>query len=488
MKVSKQSVAKTCIWLTVVAVTLNFVSQTANGILHVPHDALTRTRPITRSTKHLGDAGDRIEHALFNLFESRRNANSQGVPMCLLVGRMVEDLGEIEKLFSASCAQASKFRLLRARLIQVMFGCRHFIVFTNPNCNMNHTSELLFNPQLYDDRHALEAVLFEATQEAACSVRDLASQLADLRSKHCALHDDPTPWFSGSCEMQEAAEFYARYLFGETSSETIGDITAVLWKKHRLVQSTMFAVSYITEMVHEYARFRMQAKRISSVPVDKVMIVAHADDEAIFGGRQLLESTGWLVVCVGCNEVFYDPEITRLARRDEFLDAMNIASACSVMLGHRNGYSFKEDEFASVACDVFSILDSLGPSLEKIVTHDAGLYGGDYEHPLHVVVRDAVFQAASWGEGMTDKLHVFARADEKMSSDLLLQKLDLLKPYIDGTQRAAVDERINDTIPFEGTVHISARSIRFIRNVSHAICSSQWNGHTLTSFKTRMRG
>lgn len=38
---------------------------------------------------------------------------------------------------------------------------------------------------------------------------------------------------------------------------------------------------------------------------NKIMIVAHPDDETIFGGTQLLQEKGWLVICVtnGDNQV-----------------------------------------------------------------------------------------------------------------------------------------------------------------------------------------
>ena len=45
------------------------------------------------------------------------------------------------------------------------------------------------------------------------------------------------------------------------------------------------------------------------------MIVAHPDDESLFGGEALTSSGGWTVICVtnGTNE----------QRRREFIEAMN---------------------------------------------------------------------------------------------------------------------------------------------------------------------
>src|SRR5687768_13295990 len=58
----------------------------------------------------------------------------------------------------------------------------------------------------------------------------------------------------------------------------------------------------------------------------KLMIVAHPDDESLFGGEALTSSGGWTVVCVtnGTNE----------QRRREFISAMTSIGANYTMLSH----------------------------------------------------------------------------------------------------------------------------------------------------------
>src|SRR2546430_15352134 len=58
----------------------------------------------------------------------------------------------------------------------------------------------------------------------------------------------------------------------------------------------------------------------------KVMIVAHPDDESLFGGETLTSSSGWTDICVtNCNNQ---------PRGCEFLEAMNSNGVNLPMFGH----------------------------------------------------------------------------------------------------------------------------------------------------------
>jgi hypothetical protein len=58
----------------------------------------------------------------------------------------------------------------------------------------------------------------------------------------------------------------------------------------------------------------------------KLMIVAHPDDESLFGGEALTSSRGWLVVCV--------TNASNPTRRAEFVKAMSLAGADYLVLDH----------------------------------------------------------------------------------------------------------------------------------------------------------
>jgi len=126
----------------------------------------------------------------------------------------------------------------------------------------------------------------------------------------------------------------------------------------------------------------------------RIMIVAHPDDESLFGGEALTSLKGWMVVCVTNAGV--------IERRQEFVNAMNLIKANYVMLNHA-------DHLASGNFD---------PSLERqlaeliaerpwemIVTHGRrGEYGHTQHKAVHQIVcrlaprdRIFVFGARWWG-------------------------------------------------------------------------------------------
>nr|QZX43103.1 N acetylglucosaminyl phosphatidylinositol deacetylase [Mimivirus sp.] len=61
------------------------------------------------------------------------------------------------------------------------------------------------------------------------------------------------------------------------------------------------------------------------IDADKLMIVAHPDDETIFGGRYLIENQGWKVVCVtnASSKSSNILSLKRYDRRKDFIYIMN---------------------------------------------------------------------------------------------------------------------------------------------------------------------
>ena len=139
---------------------------------------------------------------------------------------------------------------------------------------------------------------------------------------------------------------------------------------------------------------------------------------------------------------FYDGNIQRLRRRDEFLAVSQAAAFCPVMLGYRNGYSFDIQEQFDVACEILQIVQLNGRehTIKLIVTHDAGEFQGDYPHVFHILVKQAVIQMMSSKSDLAHTLHVFARSSDHMGASKLAKKLALLEPYSNGSQTDAVVE------------------------------------------------
>lgn len=125
---------------------------------------------------------------------------------------------------------------------------------------------------------------------------------------------------------------------------------------------------------------------------DKLMIVAHPDDESLFGGEALLATPGWTVICV--------THASNPVRRREFVQAMESAGADYTMLDH-------EDHLENGNFDP-SLAATLGALLAErpyttVVTHnERGEYGHVQHVALHRIVRGLVGDRA---------LYVFATRD-----------------------------------------------------------------------------
>jgi LmbE family N-acetylglucosaminyl deacetylase len=110
------------------------------------------------------------------------------------------------------------------------------------------------------------------------------------------------------------------------------------------------------------------------------MIVAHPDDESLFGGEALTSSSGWTVACVtnGSNAV----------RRAEFIAAMTTANANWIMLDHADDLTNGNFD-PHLRAQLASILSE--HPYELVVTHNArGEYGHAQHRALHAIVTDLV--------------------------------------------------------------------------------------------------
>ena len=109
---------------------------------------------------------------------------------------------------------------------------------------------------------------------------------------------------------------------------------------------------------------------------DKLMIVAHPDDETIWGGAHLYRDKGrYLVVCVTAGT---DPE-----RDEEFHNAMAICEAQYLKLGFPDlNAQQRQDRWENIGDDIRAILALImtARKWETIVTHNPR---GEYGHRHH---------------------------------------------------------------------------------------------------------
>lgn len=144
--------------------------------------------------------------------------------------------------------------------------------------------------------------------------------------------------------------------------------------------------------------------------IDKLMIVAHPDDEIIFGGAALLAEKGWKVICVtnGQHQV----------RSREFKQVMKDIGAEFEMWNYRDKWGGDFDRKA-LKKDIEKVIKA-NPQINRIVTHNKkGEYGHTQHQALHEIVKDIA----------QEKLYIFKRSDQKLDKEVINQKYKLLKRY-----------------------------------------------------------
>ena len=143
--------------------------------------------------------------------------------------------------------------------------------------------------------------------------------------------------------------------------------------------------------------------------IDKIMIVSHPDDEALFGGAELLTHPDEYKVVV-LDEYHND------IRRREFLESMRFIGINEYE--HWTGYKGGEDYHREKL--IYELLRVLRErNYKKIVTHGDN---GEYGHPRHRACHDVLAHLRP------ELLWVFDRGD-KIDDKLITQKRKLLNCY-----------------------------------------------------------
>lgn len=139
------------------------------------------------------------------------------------------------------------------------------------------------------------------------------------------------------------------------------------------------------------------------------MIVAHPDDESLFGGAALITEGNWKVVCVtnGDNPV----------RRKEFEEVMYVTNSSFEMWDYCDQYhlplSVSKEELERVLFE---------QDWEKVVTHNKqGEYGHPHHKQLHVLIKSILRNKKLWTFDFSGQ--------KKLSDDIWEAKLDLIRIY-----------------------------------------------------------
>ena len=144
------------------------------------------------------------------------------------------------------------------------------------------------------------------------------------------------------------------------------------------------------------------------------MIVAHPDDELIFGGAELIKNKGYKVICLTNQD--------NVQRKKEFIALMNDLKQGYEILDHTDNMNMKnvKEEYKKY---VEKILTT--NKIEKIVTHNKK---GEYGHKFHRAVHNMVSDICD-KNNLLDILYYFNTGTKKISEKLIIQKLELMKKY-----------------------------------------------------------
>lgn len=192
----------------------------------------------------------------------------------------------------------------------------------------------------------------------------------------------------------------------------------------------LFAVigSYI--VYHLPMKADVEIKRIDLNKYKKVMIVAHPDDETIWGGGHLIQDD-YVVVCITCG--------TSKTRLKEFKKVMNATGDSYIALGYPNKTDGKRNEwivfYDDIKKDIEMILNS--NNWDLVVTHNEK---GEYGHIQHIktnkivteVYNDNNYRFSLYYFGTYYSKKKIRGVEEKltpMSNELLERKEEILKLY-----------------------------------------------------------
>ena len=153
----------------------------------------------------------------------------------------------------------------------------------------------------------------------------------------------------------------------------------------------------------------------------KLMVVAHPDDEAFFGGESLVSDAGWWVICLtnGGNHL----------RRSAFHRAVASVGALGEIWSYPDqpGWAHRPLDAAKAWAPFFQeIQDQLRARIDafgfrQIVTHGAD---GEYGHAHHRLVHKL-----TCGICADETLSFFTLGTDELAADVLAKKLALIKFY-----------------------------------------------------------
>jgi LmbE family N-acetylglucosaminyl deacetylase len=147
---------------------------------------------------------------------------------------------------------------------------------------------------------------------------------------------------------------------------------------------------------------------------NKLMIVAHPDDELIFGGAELIQNENYKIICMTNQD---NPK-----RLKEFSGVINELNHGFDILNHKDDSRIKniDREYSEYIEN-----ELIKKNIKKIVTHNKK---GEYGHNFHRAVHDMVTDICDKNK-LLDKLYYFHTGNKKIDEKLIKTKLDLMEKH-----------------------------------------------------------
>lgn len=135
--------------------------------------------------------------------------------------------------------------------------------------------------------------------------------------------------------------------------------------------------NYFLNSIYYILTYYKTNPKINFNKIDKVLFIAHPDDEIIFFSKELIYKSGWLVVCMtnGGNWV----------RQKEFISAMNTIGAQYKIFNYKDGFKVKWNE-KNITYKIKSIIQCRD-KWSMVATHNnLGEYGHFQHKELNRIV------------------------------------------------------------------------------------------------------
>ena len=154
-----------------------------------------------------------------------------------------------------------------------------------------------------------------------------------------------------------------------------------LFKKSIVINFILISIVVVSSiLIYNYNYVSKDLSKIDLNKAKKLMIVAHPDDETLWGGAHLLEDD-YLVVCITCG-----PNKTRAK---EFVKVMNKTDDQYVMLGYPDKVLGQRSTWKEEEKQIYSDLNRIIAlkDWDLIVTHNKE---GEYGHQHHKITNRIV--------------------------------------------------------------------------------------------------